>query len=333
MNGIRYVLVAFMVIMLQACASGTKEPSYDTSLYSGRPIDTLTQEPPPVSEVEAIQRGDAALNAGNVDLALYEYIRSISFTPADYKDKTLYTIGQIHLSRGNTELAEDAFLMSVKANPDNEKALEQLGNLYTQLGRVDEGKTFFLRSINADQIRLNSGVSIVYDDLTKEVVEDLKVDIDSPALSYMGLGIISDIQRDYDAARVFYEKASAASPNSTKVLLNQGYSYYMSGDYNNAMKFTQRAIKREPSSKKAQNNLALIYLAQGEETKALNMFARHMERYEALNNVGYFLMLKGSPERAIPYFKQAIDTKPSYYKLANDNLDRALSLVREVEVN
>ncbi|GAM69844.1 TPR repeat protein [Vibrio sp. JCM 19236] len=53
-----------------------------------------------------------------------------------------------------------------------------------------------------------------------------------------------------------------------------------------------------------------------------------MSEPEALNNVGYFVMLRGDPEEAIPYFQQAIDKNPSYYKVANENLERALSEVR-----
>jgi Tfp pilus assembly protein PilF len=55
---------------------------------------------------------------------------------------------------------------------------------------------------------------------------------------------------------------------------------------------------------------------------------KFMDAPEALNNVGYFLMLQGKPERAIPYLQQAIDKKPSYYKVANENLERALLEVR-----
>ncbi|MFA0442257.1 tetratricopeptide repeat protein [Vibrio sp. 10N.222.51.C12] len=332
MKGFKIVIFMVTSMMLLACSSTDNKPTYDTSLYQGRPIDTLTQDPPPQSEVEAIQRGDAALNAGNVDLALYEYIRSMSFSPTDYKDKTLYTIGQIHLSRGNNDLAEKAFVLSVDENPNNALALQQLGHLYTQLGRVDEGESYFLRSVNADQIRLASNALIDYDSLTRNSVMDLKVDGQSPSTAYMGLGILADVEQKYDIARILYDKAFEVSPKTTKILVNQGYSYYMSGDYSKASSYIQKALKREPNNEKAQNNMALIYLAQGQDNKALNMFDRHMENYEALNNVGYFLMLKGKPERAVPYFQQAIDSKASYYPLANDNLERALAEIRMKEV-
>jgi Flp pilus assembly protein TadD len=265
-------------------------------------------------------------------LALYEYIRSLSFDPTEYKDQTLYTIGRIHLSRGNNELAEQAFLLSVETNPNNVLALQQLGALYTATGRVDDGETYFLRSVNADQVRMNNKATIEFNPISVEMVRELKVDKESPAVAYLGLGVLSDVKNEYDIARSFYDKAYAIKPNSAKLLINQGYSFYMSGDYTKAEMFTQKALKQAPNNEKAQNNMALIYLAKGQENKALNMFSRHMESYEALNNVGYFLLLQGKPENAVPYFQQAIDKKASYYKLANDNLERALSEIRMKEI-
>ena len=74
-----------------------------------------------------------------------------------------------------------------------------------------------------------------------------------------------------------------------------------------------------------------IYVASGDIKKATNVFMRHMDAPEALNNVGYFLILQGKPDQAVPYLQQAIDKKSSYYKVANENLNRALAEVREME--
>jgi Tfp pilus assembly protein PilF len=53
-----------------------------------------------------------------------------------------------------------------------------------------------------------------------------------------------------------------------------------------------------------------------------------MSTAEALNSVGYFLILRGEPGEAIPYLQEAIDQSPSYYAKANENLERALAMVR-----
>jgi Flp pilus assembly protein TadD len=159
-------------------------------------------------------------------------------------------------------------------------------------------------------------------------IDALKVDEDSPVDAYMGLGILYDVDRKNHLAQAFYRKALVITPRSAKALINMGYSYYLSGDFSEAERTTIAALKIAKGNEKAENNLALIYLAQNKVQKALRVFMSSMEDYQALNNVGYFLMLQGKPEMAVTYLQQAIDKNPSYYQLANDNLKRALAEIR-----
>ncbi|USD40627.1 tetratricopeptide repeat protein [Vibrio sp. SCSIO 43135] len=334
MNGFRRILTSTLFMLLVACAAQEEEQSaFDSPLYDGRPVDTLTSEAPPLNEKEAIMRGDIALANRNLDLALYEYIRSLSFPEAQYQDKSLYNIGRIHQSRGSLALAEKAYLLAIEENPNNVKVLEQLGSIYSKSGDVDQGYSYFLRALNADQVRLKSSNTLKQDDLVKaEDVDALKVDGASPATAYMGLGVLTDIKAHHELAQSFYNKALKINPKSVKGQMNLGYSYYMTGDYDNALRYTMSALEIDPNNEKAQNNLALIYLGKGEIKRAINVFMRQMDAAEALNNVGYFLILQGKPDKAIPYLQQAIDKKPSYYKVANENLERALAEVRAKSV-
>lgn len=328
MNGLRCLLVLITVSLLLACAS--KEPQLDTSLYEGKPIDTLSLEEPPKTEKEAIQRGDIALSSGNSDLALYEYIRSLAFENGQYRDKALFNIGRIHQSRDNLALAEKAYLIAVEENPNNIKVLEQLGILYSRNGDIEQGRSYFLRAVNADQLRFNNGETLESEDLvTVKSVAKLKVDQYSPEYAFMGLGVAADLDKQHELAQAFYKQALSIDPESVKTLTNVGYSFYMSGDYRKAQRFILQALDIDPDNEKALNNLALVYLGKGEINRALNVFSQHMDKSEALNNVGYFLTLQGKPDKAIPYLQQAINTKPTYYKVANENLEKALAMVRE----
>jgi Tfp pilus assembly protein PilF len=317
-----------LISLIAGCASDSdKQSKFDSELYDGRPVETFSTDAAPLTEKEAIKRGDYALRQNNSDLALYEYIRSLEFPDSQYSDKTLYTIGRIHQSRGNYELAERAYLLALDHNPNNVQVLEQLGSNYSKQGKVDEGRSYFLRAINADQLRLSSRLKLD-DDASVSEIEALSSDNLSPASAYMGLGILDDVKAQHEVAQAFYKHALKIEPKSSKALMNMGYSHYMSGNYTDATRFTLAALEQEPDNEKALNNLALIYLAKGETQRALNVFMRRMDAPEALNNVGYFLMLQGKPDEAIPYLQQAIDKKPSYYKIANENLERALAEVR-----
>jgi tetratricopeptide (TPR) repeat protein len=63
-----------------------------------------------------------------------------------------------------------------------------------------------------------------------------------------------------------YKKVLNIHPQSSKLLLNIGYSYYMSGDILEAKDATLAALALDPCNSRAQNNLGLIYLSQGENT-------------------------------------------------------------------
>lgn len=328
MNGLRYCLLLMMLTTLSACSS--TEPKLDTSLYDGKPIDALSLDEPPQTEQEAITRGDTALSRGNMDLALYEYIRSLAFENGEFRDKSLFNIGRIHQSRDNVELAEKAYLLAIEENPNNVSVLEQLGVLYSRNGDLEQGKSYFLRSVNADQLRLRQTATLSSEDLSSvESVAQLKVDKYSPEFAYMGLGVVADLDKQHSLAQAFYKHALSIAPNSVKILTNVGYSFYMDGDYRKAQRFILQALDKDPNNEKALNNLALIYLAKGEINRALNVFSQHMDKPEALNNVGYFLTLQGKPEQAVPYLQQAINAKPTYYKVANENLEKALAMMRE----
>jgi len=92
-----------LISLIAGCASDSdKQSKFDSELYDGRPVETFSADAAPLT-----------LRQNNSDLALYEYIRSLEFPDSQYSDKTLYTIGRIHQSRGNYELAERAYLLAL----------------------------------------------------------------------------------------------------------------------------------------------------------------------------------------------------------------------------
>lgn len=325
-------MVVITLGVLTACSTGPQGPNFDDTLYAGKPVDSLTSDAPPKTEKEAITRGDVALSKKNVDLALYEYIRSLSFQNAQYKDQTLYTIGRIHLTREDNALAEKAFLASIDANPNFPGSLEELGVMYAKLGRKDEAMGYFLKAINADQIRLGGKPDLTLSNLNEDKVAQLKEDAKSPLKALVGIGVLYDVKDEHVLAQSLYNKALSANAQNVSALVNLGYSYYMSDEYNDAEQYTNRALSLDPGNERAINNLALIYISKGKMRQALNIFSRHMSEPEALNNIGYFLILQDRPEEAIPYLQEAIDKSPSYYPVANENLERALAEVREMDI-
>ncbi|AUI86820.1 hypothetical protein BS333_10670 [Vibrio azureus] len=318
----------YLILLLWLVGCSTTEPhaDFNSDLYSGVPVASLASGEPPKNESEAITRGDRALSNQQFDLALYEYLRSLSFPDAEYKEHTFYTVGQIHLARENYVLAEKSFQASVGEDPNHIGSLQALGTLYTKRGERQQGQQYYLNALNADQQRLGRDVKTR---LSPQSLSTYLVDHQSPTEAYAGLGILYDLEQQHAFAQRLFDKALKINPRDVKALIGLGYSYYMSGELNKAVYFTQAALKQSPNQEQAINNLALIAIAQDQPQQALSIFRRHMSEEKALNNVGYFLILNGKPDEAIPYLQRAIDTKPSYYELANKNLVRALSLIRK----
>ena len=321
--------LTFCALLISGCANNeTKQTAFDKSLYSGKPVEALTNDEPPANEEEAISRGDVALASNNTDLALYEYLRSLTFDGGVHKDKTLYTIGRIHESRNDFELADKSYRASLAENPNHIGSLEQLGKLYTKQGRKGVGQSYYLRALNADQLRLGGQGDIAVNTLSHENISSLRYDEKSPVNAFIGLGVLYDINNNHEVAQAFLHKALEIKPYNESALVSLGYSYYMVEDYAKATYYTNAALNLNNSNEKAINNLGLIAIARGEPRKALGIFGQHMSTSEALNSVGYFLILRGEPGEAIPYLQEAIDQSPSYYAKANENLERALSMVR-----
>ncbi|WP_417507951.1 tetratricopeptide repeat protein [Marinomonas gallaica] len=321
--------LTFCALLISGCANNeTKQTAFDKSLYSGKPVEALTNDEPPANEEEAISRGDVALASNNTDLALYEYIRSLTFDGGVHKDKTLYTVGRIHESRNDFELADKSYRASLAENPNHVGSLEELGKLYTKQGRKDVGLSYYLRALNADQLRLGGQGDVTANNISSENILSLRYDEKSPVNAYIGLGVLYDINNKHEIAQAFLRKALDIKPYNESALVSLGYSYYMVEDYGKATYYTNAALNLNNNNEKAINNLGLIAIARGEPRKALGIFGQHMSTSEALNSVGYFLILRGEPGEAIPYLQEAIDQSPSYYAKANDNLERALSMVR-----
>jgi Tfp pilus assembly protein PilF len=335
MNRINHKVTCLLCcgLLLVGCASKEDDSVdmaiFNNDLYDGKPMSSSSDNSPPMSEEEAIMRGDSALLRNNLDVALYEYIRSIGFPEAEHQAKTLYAIGQIHQARNNLPLAQKAYQQSLNYDDSYIDSFSQLGVIYSKQGLVTQAKSYFYKALNADLARLNyANLPINDSSLNTTMITELTIDPQSPYIGYLGLGIIYDLEEKHAIAQALYQRSLDIKPDAVNTLISFGYSRYMSKSYSKAEALTRQALKLDSDNEKAINNMALIYLAQGMNARALNIFMQQMDESKALNNVGYFLLINDKPAEAVTYFQQAIDKEPAYYKVANDNLSRALAVMR-----
>ena len=320
--------VALIAMFVAGCANNddvtnNNNVNFNHELYDGKSTLGLTGDFPPENAEEAILRGDKAYLANDPDLALYEYIRALSFPSQDEADKAFYKIGYIHQQRGNYDLAKLAYSRAAMIDEDNIQYASSVGIVELKLGEQDNARKQLLRAVKMDQNRQGKKDWDPDKDLFSQ---RLLIDDTSPLNAYVGLGIIADLDAKHKAAQQIYLAALMQDSRSEKTLTNLGYSYYLDNNLKQSEIINRRTTTLYPNNKRAWSNLGLTYIKSKRYEDALDALSRVMPREKALNDIGYFAMLEGDYENAINYLERAINTSPVFYAKAQENLKRAEKL-------
>ena len=263
------------------------------SLYDGKDDAAFATALPVTSAPEAIARGDMAMASGDLDKALFEYIRALEVD--DGNADALYKIGLIHTMRGNAPLAEVAFRGALAKDPGNAGALTGLGVALLKRRAYDEARAHLERAV-----AIAPGI----------------------AKAHNALGVIADLNRDYKAAQGHYQRALDATPGSPSLLNNLGYSRYLGGNWDGAVSAFREALLADPSYERAWRNLALVYVRQERYTDAIESLSKVQEEAKAYNDVGYLAMLAGKLDKAQELFAEAKRLSPHFYAMADNNQRR-----------
>ncbi len=264
-----------------------------SQLYSGEPSIVHSTQYPVTSADDGIKRGDAAYQAGKLDLAVYLYVESLSFDST--RSEPFVKIGAIHEQKGNVQLAEKAYELALERQPDNPGVCERLGLLYIQSGRDAEAPPLFERAIALYPRRWKS---------------------------WNGLGILADRRGDFTAAISDYDKALAIEPGAAMVMNNRGFSRYLAGDLPGAEADLKAAI-RLGAKGNVWRNLGKVQAVQGRYAEALETLTRDTDLAHAYNLLGEAAMERGDFDSAKRYFQSAITESPRYFEEAQKNLGLA----------
>ncbi len=153
-----------------------------------------------------------------------------------------FIAGLVARKNGDNAQAAKDFQSSVDRAPQNELALNNLGNALCDLGKLDEAKSCFERAINAKP---------------------------NWALAYSGLGNVFTKLGQHREAIVFFLKALDRDPNFFIAHYNCGNSYLSLGDYTTALVFFERAAALSPTNAEVQQNLAACLQKLGKSDEAM----------------------------------------------------------------
>lgn len=296
MKRIEAVIIALVLpfaFSLSGCATA---PVADNSGaiaadFSDSSLEVLfATEFPVASKDEALAKAAKAYRDAEYDKAQFYLVRALSFDLTDVG--VLLQIGNLHVLQGNGALAARAFTFALQQDAEHPESLEGLGLLHFRAGNDEQAKALLETAVAA-----------------------------KPGLwrAHNALGVISDRNQDYENAHVHYDLALAIQPESDSVLINRGYSKYLSKDYREAA-LDFYAVATRSGNAKAWRNLGLVYARQGWYTSALETFLETVDAPEAHNEVGAIALENGDTDVALRFLEEAIRLSPTYYASAEKNL-------------
>lgn len=289
----QFIKICLLGLLVSGCASTPNAPS---SKFAGeelndKALDVLfATEFPVESKTDATARATQALKKGELNKALFFYVRALQFEPEDVE--LLAQIGEIHTRRNDLMMAKRAFMMARHYDPNHAQSLEALGLIYMSEGKDDQAISEFNSAV------ANNG------QLWR---------------AHNALGVYADKAGDFAAAQRHYDAALAIRPDAAQVLNNRGYSKFLAGDADGAaVDFYEAANHRGFSQ--AWANLGMIYAKQGRYDEAIDTYKQIMSEAHAYNNAGNAAIENGDFAAAKAYLLEAIRLSPTYFPTAEKNL-------------
>lgn len=290
--------VACIIFMLAGCAS---TPSQETPVAGeelrNKNLDVLFATEFPVASIdEALSIAAQSLNAGDIDKAIFFYVRALQFEPENVH--LLTHIGDIHVRRGDPAMAKRAFLRAIQFEPAFPPALESLGLIDMEEGRDGDALARLTLAVAGDERRWRA---------------------------HNALGIFADKAGRHDVAQDHYRTALAINPGAAHVLANAGYSRFLDGDIEAAIRDLRDAAS-EHGFVAAWGNLATIHASQRRYEDAVGAFRRVMSDANAYNATGKIAMNNGDMQDAFRLLSEAINRSTTYFPEAEERLKKLQAL-------
>lgn len=291
------------VAMVSGCASAPADSgtSRETEgLYDGDAQVLYDAKVKAKTGKEAMEYAEQALQVGNTDEALYQFVTAYELDPSRYM--ALYNVGLIQARKNNLDRAALAFNLALKVKPDHAGSLIELGLVELRMRRYEQARTHIEQAVESG-------------------AESWR--------AFNGLAVLADLSRQFESAEESYIKAVELNPGSPVIWNNRGYSRYLAGDWNDARRYIKKAIDIDSGYKKAWLNLGLIHVRDGAYDKALSAFERVMDTASAYERLGSLAMIEGKYDVAERFLYHAIDKSPTYYEAAYDKMDKLKTLRKE----
>lgn len=241
------------------------------------------------------------------------------------QDKQLRA-GQVALERRDYREAEKYFHQVLEADPQHPEARLGLAESLLGAGAINRAIETFEQVDEQPATRLSALQGLGIAQLIDGEMEHarrllLQVTAEDPSRwrAWNALARCYDLDGAFARSADAYARALASTSEPALIQNNWGVSLIAQTRYAEAEEHFLLALKHDPAMAKAQTNLRLALAYQGRYAEALAGVG-NAELPQTLNNVGYVALLRGELKRAEAYFLRAIESSPSFYQPAAENL-------------
>lgn len=290
---IKTVVPVLGFLIMTACAS-SPEPApgivAEGQLRDSELDVVFATEFPVAGKAEALSRADAAKKSGDLDRALFFYVKALRFEPDD--EQLLTLIGGIHQFRDNPVMAVRAYTLALRANPDYADALVNRGLILLAHEEDDRARADLAHAAALEPAAWRA---------------------------HNGLGLLADRRGAHEDAIAHYDLAIESHPDSGMLYNNRGYSSLLAGRYTAAEADLVKAA-RQLGYPRAWINLGVLLAKQGRYDEAVEAFNEVIEAPDALNKAAESAMANNDDAVAERLLEEAIHTSPRYFPAAEENL-------------
>jgi protein O-mannosyl-transferase len=216
--------------------------------------------------------GNALLQRGDVDQAIFQYQAALQIKPDDAV--ACYNLGNAMLQKGSADEAIAYYQKALEIKPDYAMAHYNLGNVLLQTGSADEAIAHYQKALE-----FNPGF-----------VE-----------AQNNLGNTFLVTGSVDEAIAHFEKAVQLNPGYGEAQNNLGYAILLKGNVNAAINHFQTALQINPRHVEAHINLGTALLQKGNVDEAIAHYQTALQLNpdspDALNDLAW--VLATSPQAAV----------------------------------
>ena len=211
---------------------------------------------------------------------------------------------------------------TVAQNPGSWMARNNLGNVYSDQGRIDEATFQFLAALelkpNYTEARNNLGNALLQAGRVDEAMAQLEQALainPGHAEAHNNLGNALLQKGRVEEAVAHYEKALQANPNLPEAHNNLGNGLLREGRLDEAMQQYEKALELNPNYAQAHNNLGSALVRAGRVDEAIGQYGQALEldpRYaEAHENLAGALAQRGRLDEAIAQYRLGLELDPN----------------------